>query len=92
MAAAALRGLTARARGEPVRPARLSLARTAKELLDAPRPARAETQATGAADPDRRRVTFEQVSLIAPPGALDGVALHWAHGPHGLGSDAAAWS
>ena len=92
MAAAALRGLSARARGEAIRPARLSLARTAKELLDAPRPARATTEATGTADPDRHRVTFEQVSLIAPPGKLDGVALGWAHGPHPLGADAAAWS
>ena len=37
MAAAALRGLAARERGEPVRAARLSLARTAAELLARPR-------------------------------------------------------
>jgi hypothetical protein len=61
-------------------------------LLDAPRPARVTTDATGAADPDRHRVTFEQVSLIAPPGTLDGVTLRWAHGPRPLGADAAAWS
>ena len=38
MAAAALRALAARERGEAVRSARLSLARTAAELLAAPRP------------------------------------------------------
>jgi hypothetical protein len=92
MAAAALRGLSARARGEAIRPARLSLARTANELLDAPRLARTSTDAAGAADPDHHRVTFGRVSLTVPPGELDGVALHWAHGARPLGSGAAAWS
>ena len=41
MAAAALHGLAARERGEPVPEARLSLARTAAELLSRPRRARA---------------------------------------------------
>jgi hypothetical protein len=91
MAAAALRGLTARARNQPIPPARLSLARTAKELLDAPRPARVTTRATGAADPAPHRVTFGRVSLIAPPGELDGVPLRWTHGPHPLGADVPAW-
>jgi formyl-CoA transferase len=87
MAAAALRGLAARERGEPVRAARRSLARTAAELLARPRreePARRP-------DPDRFRVTFGDVSLIAPPGALDGEPLRWAHGPRPLGSDEPAW-
>jgi crotonobetainyl-CoA:carnitine CoA-transferase CaiB-like acyl-CoA transferase len=87
MAAAALRGLAARERGEPVRAAGLSLARTAAELLARPRrdePARRP-------DPDRFRVTFGDVSLIAPPGALDGEPLRWAHGPRPLGSDEPAW-
>ena len=87
MAAAALRGLAARERGEPVRAVRLSLARTAAELLARPRrdePARRP-------DPDRFRVTFGDVSLIAPPGALDGEPLRWAHGPRPLGSDEPAW-
>jgi crotonobetainyl-CoA:carnitine CoA-transferase CaiB-like acyl-CoA transferase len=87
MAAAALRGLAARERGEPVRAARLSLARTAAELLAAPRregPARAP-------DPDRFRVSFGDVELIGPPGALDGVPLAWAHGPRPLGGDPPAW-
>ncbi len=77
MAAAALRALAARERGEPVRSARLSLARTAAELLAAPR--RDEPARTP--DPERFRVAFGDVELIAPPGALDGVPLAWAHGP-----------
>jgi crotonobetainyl-CoA:carnitine CoA-transferase CaiB-like acyl-CoA transferase len=88
MAAAALRALAARERGEPVPAARLSLARTAAELLARPRrdePARRP-------DPDRFRVAFGDVSLIAPPGALDGVPLAWAHGPRPLGGDPPAWS
>ena len=87
MAAAALRGLAARERGEPVRSARLSLARTAAELLAAPR--RDEPART--LDPERFRVAFGDVELIAPPGALDGVPLAWAHGPRPLGADPPAW-
>lgn len=87
MAAAALQALAARERGEGVRSARLSLARTAAELLAAPRtaaPARAP-------DPDRFRVAFGDVELIAPPGALDGEPLRWAHGPRPHGGDPPAW-
>jgi CoA-transferase family III len=91
MAGAALRGLTARARGEPHAPARLSLARTAKALLDAPRPTEPSTPATGGARPERYRVTLGEVSLIAPPGRLDGVPLCWRHGPRPLGGDPPAW-
>jgi crotonobetainyl-CoA:carnitine CoA-transferase CaiB-like acyl-CoA transferase len=88
MAAAALRGLASRERGEPVRATQLSLARTAAELLARPRrdePARRP-------DPDRFRVAFGDVSLIAPPGALDGEPLRWAHGPRPLGGDSARWA
>ena len=88
MAAAALRALAARARGETFAAARLSLARTAAELLALPRPGEA---AARPAEPDRFRVTFGDVSLIAPPGALDGVPLRWAFGPRPLGGDAPEW-
>lgn len=91
MAAAALRGLAARARGETLAPARLSLASTASTLLDAPRPARPATAATGTADPERHRVALDDVALIAPPGKLDTVALRWPHSPRPLGQDAPAW-
>ena len=88
MAAAALRGLAARERGEPVRPARLSLARTAAELLARPR----TDEPVSTPDPDRFRVAFGDVSLIAPPGELGGAPLAWAHGPRPLGGDEPAWS
>ena len=91
MATAALQALAARERGEGVRSARLSLARTAAELLAAPRPAVERTAATGEADRARHRVAFGDVELIAPPGALDGTPLAWAHGPRPFGSDSPAW-
>jgi len=88
MAAAALRGLAARERGEPVRGARLSLARTAAELLTRSR----HDDAARTPDPDRYRVSFGDVSLIGPPGELDGEPLRWAHGPRPLGGDPPAWT
>jgi crotonobetainyl-CoA:carnitine CoA-transferase CaiB-like acyl-CoA transferase len=91
IAAAALRALATRAAGEATGPVRLSLARTARELLDAPRPQEIATAATGAADPAAHRVTFDGVSLIAPPGTLDRIPLRWPHGPHELGSDSPSW-
>jgi hypothetical protein len=92
MAAAALRALTWRVRDEALMPARLSLARTAAALLDAARPAQPITDATATADPARHRVTFGDISLIAPPGTLNGKPLTWPHGPHPLGSDPPTWS
>ncbi len=93
MAAAALRGLAGRARGEAVAPARVALARTAAALLAGPpRPADIATALTGAADPGRHRVTFGDVALISPPGTLDRVALRWPHGPRPLGGDLPAWT
>ena len=91
MAAAALRGLAARARGAAPVPARLSLAGTAAALLAAPRPEQPRTDATDAADPEAHRISFGDVGLIAPPGTLDGRPLRWAHGPRPLGGDAPAW-
>lgn len=91
MAATALRGLAQRARGEPVAPASLSLARTAALLLEAPRPEAAQTELTGQADPERRRVRFEELCLIGPPGSLDAIPLRWAHGPRPLGADPPVW-
>jgi crotonobetainyl-CoA:carnitine CoA-transferase CaiB-like acyl-CoA transferase len=91
MAAAALRGLAARARGEAIWPARVALARTAAALLSAPRPAEPPTDATGRGDPARYRVAFDDVALIAPPGTLDGVPLSWRHGPRLFGGDEPRW-
>jgi crotonobetainyl-CoA:carnitine CoA-transferase CaiB-like acyl-CoA transferase len=92
VAAAALRALAMRAAGEPTGPARLSLARTAQELLQAPRPNEIATAATGSADPAAHRVTCGRVSLIAPPGTLDRVPPRWPHGPHELGNDPPSWT
>jgi hypothetical protein len=91
VAAAALRALAMRAAGHATGPARLSLARTARELLLATRPESASSPATGAADPAGYGVTFGAVSLIAPPGTLEGKPLRWRHGPHELGSDSPWW-
>jgi hypothetical protein len=92
VAAAVLRALAMRAAGKTSGPARLSLARTAHELLRAPRPAATASAATGAADPAGHRFSFGRVSLIAPPGTLDGRPLRWPHGPRELGSDSPSWT
>jgi hypothetical protein len=88
MAAAALHGLVRRERGEPPAPARLSLARTAAELLARPASAPAAPRAL---EVDRFRVSFGRLSLIGPPGELDGRPLGWGHGPRPLGGDPPAW-
>jgi hypothetical protein len=92
LAAVALRALAMRSAGTATGPARLSLARTAHELLQAPRPLQTASPMTKAADPARYRVTFGPLSLIAPLGTLDGHPLRWRHGPHDPGSDPPSWS
>jgi crotonobetainyl-CoA:carnitine CoA-transferase CaiB-like acyl-CoA transferase len=87
MAAAALRGLAARERGEPVPAAGFALARTAADLLARPR----GVGGAAAPDPERFRVAFGELELISPPGTLDGVPLRWAFGPRPLGGDPPAW-
>jgi hypothetical protein len=91
MAAAALMGLARRERGLPVPSARLSLARAAHELLSAPGARDGVGDVGKHADPDRHRVSFGELSLIAPPGMLDGVPLSWAHGPRPFGGDLPCW-
>jgi hypothetical protein len=91
MAAAALVGLARRERGQSASAARLSLARTAHELLSAPRRPPGESEPVGRADPDRHRVSFGELSLIAPPGRLNGVELGWSRGPTPFGRDAPRW-
>jgi crotonobetainyl-CoA:carnitine CoA-transferase CaiB-like acyl-CoA transferase len=91
MAAAALRGLATRARGEHIVPARLALAATAATLLAAPHPDHRTTDATGRADAAAVATTLGDVTLIAPPGSLSGTALRWSHGPHPLGADPPSW-
>jgi hypothetical protein len=75
IAAGVLRELAARERGEATAHLAFALAATAAELMrrSAPDPPAA------APDPDRFGITLEGVSLIAPPGALNGQPLRWTH-------------
>jgi CoA-transferase family III len=99
MAGAALMGLARRERecGLAAAVARLSLARMAHELLSASRrPAGVSglagaNEPSGRADPNGHRVSFGGLSLIAPPGRLNGVEVGWRHGPTPFGSDAPCW-
>lgn len=50
-------------------------------VLELPPPAEESTPATGAEQPDRHRVAFGEIALIAPPITLDGEPPRWAHGP-----------
>lgn len=71
----------------------LSLARTAKWLLD--QPARAQA-AGGTADSARGVLTVESaegpVTTIAPPGALDGTHLQWPGPLRAYGADRPEWT
>lgn len=40
----------------------------------------------------RRPGRLIPTDTVSRSGRFDGVALGWAHGPHPLGADAAAWS
>jgi crotonobetainyl-CoA:carnitine CoA-transferase CaiB-like acyl-CoA transferase len=74
IAAGALRGLAARRRGEDAAHLRYALAATAAELMTHPATGEAATT-----DCDRFRITLDgNLSLIAPPGSLDGRPLGWA--------------
>jgi hypothetical protein len=64
-----------RERGDDTAHVRFALAATAAELMRHP----AAGAAAAAADCDRFRVELENVSLIAPPGTLEGEPLRWAH-------------
>jgi crotonobetainyl-CoA:carnitine CoA-transferase CaiB-like acyl-CoA transferase len=79
MAAAVLRGLAVRRREGRVEHSRLALARTALELQRLPQGARADDVAEP--DPERHRLDLGGLSVISPPGALDGTALRWEQGP-----------
>jgi CoA-transferase family III len=73
MAAAVLRELAARWRGEPGAALRLSLAATAADLMRRP---------GGDGEPpdcEPFRLQLGELSVIGPPGALDGRPLTWAH-------------
>ena len=79
MAAAALRAVAARERGEGAAQVRFALAATAAELMRHP----AEGDAGRAGDCEPWRIGLGHpdgaLSLIAPPGTIDGRPLRWTH-------------
>jgi crotonobetainyl-CoA:carnitine CoA-transferase CaiB-like acyl-CoA transferase len=95
IAAAGLRGLTTRAQAGRAVHAELALARTAHWLLRQPR--RAEGAGPAGSEPDAAPylVTLPSprgdVTLVAPPGRLDGRPLRWRSAPPALGADPPAW-
>jgi crotonobetainyl-CoA:carnitine CoA-transferase CaiB-like acyl-CoA transferase len=91
-AAAALRALTARARGAGPRHARLTLARTAAWLLAHP----ADPAPTILPDPapwllDLPTEGPARITAVRPPGTLDGVPLTWTHARTHEHADPPAW-
>jgi crotonobetainyl-CoA:carnitine CoA-transferase CaiB-like acyl-CoA transferase len=96
MAAAAVRGLAARLAGGGALRARLSLARTARFLLDqetdSPREPDLEPESDADQAPAIERTAWGDARRIAWPIALEGCAAAWAHPAGPLGSAAARWS
>ena len=100
-AAAALRGLAERERTGRASRAWLALARTAGFLLAAG-PADETTEPTtvtpgappsgGSAYQVRLDSGYGPITVVAPPGRLDGVGLRWPHGSHRWGTDQARWA
>jgi crotonobetainyl-CoA:carnitine CoA-transferase CaiB-like acyl-CoA transferase len=92
IAAAALRGLALRARDGRAAHAELALARSASWLLRQPR---REERAADTPDPAPYLVSLPsargEVTLVAPPGRLDGRASAWRSAPPAPGADAARW-
>ncbi len=88
IAAAALRALTLRATEGRAAHAELALARTAHHLLAQPRP---EPPPPVEPDPAPYLQRLDGVTLVAPPGALDGTPLRWRSPPPTPGADAPRW-
>ena len=83
IAAAVLRGLAERiCEGRPTHN-RFALARTAAYLQDLPRE---RTQETAPVDATPYLARFGDVTLVNPPGELDGRPLRWPHGPEPIGA------
>jgi hypothetical protein len=94
IAAAALKGLSARASSGRAGHARLALTRTAAWVMRYAAPAESVASATQI-DPEHYRVTVSsplgQLRCLAPPGSLDGLALTWPSGVPVAGSDPPRW-
>ena len=78
LAAAVLREVAARQRGADAARIRLALAGTAAALMR--RPARGDINGDGI-DCGEVRLTVGDISMIGPPGTLNGRALGWSHPP-----------
>lgn len=94
LAAGTLCTLARRARTGQVAHVRLSLARTAKWLLDQPKPPEApRSAAQGEAEVTPYRVPLGNGwSTIGPPGLFDDRPLSWPHLPPRYGGDPPTWS
>ena len=90
MAAAAVAGVRDRLRGGSGSIARLSLARTAAELLPADPAPQSPTATRSPATPASRR-RGATADLLAPPIAVDGVDVRFDSGPVALGSAPPDW-
>ncbi len=82
IAAAVLHGLAERTRTGRSTHVRFALARTAAHLLNLPRDRSEGTPV----DPAPFLAHFGDVTLVNPPGELDGRPLRWSHGPEPFGS------
>jgi hypothetical protein len=94
LAAAVLRGLTQKLATGRGCDARLSLARTAKVLIDGPRgDAGGEPLAAQEADwsADVERTDFGPVRRLRPPLSIEGAPMRWDRPSAALGSSAAVW-
>ena len=86
LAAAVLREVAARRRGEEGSMLRLALAATAAELMRRPR---RDGQAVEPVDCEGFRLALGELSVIAPPGSADGRPLGWGGPPR---RDAPRWA
>jgi hypothetical protein len=88
IAAAALRALTIRVRDGRAAHARLALTRTARLLLSRPPTDRPPAPF----DPAPFLQRLGTLTVVAPPGALDGRPLRWVRPPSPYGADPAAFA
>ena len=91
MAAAALRGLALRRAAGRGSRWRLSLARTARLLVEAGRAEAAPQPAEAVLDPDPEPTTWGPAHRVAAPLRVPDAPLRWDVPAHALGTDAPSW-
>ena len=94
MAAAAIRGVQQRLNGK-IEVSRLSLARTAKALMDAaPSGPSAEFAAETQLDcsPEFEQTSWGEAQRLIPPAKLEGTPMRWDLPAHALGADSPVWN